>query len=232
MVELDKALKNKALTDFAFRNLTMKTVIECFFACLEDCLCLSFQMCNETECQLSSSNQFQSTLVTMTECTYYDMHPTASQVRTLIAFSILNFSISIFTNTSANKFYSEVKAQYDSLYLGLEFVKHMYILWGTNTSTNTFQFQGLKMRHIVKGALRTLKGCLYESRDWTFGGTGRYSGSRHVYASMTFIAFRLYEAGTFFVLSHLGRISHSAAGIPPQAGRFLSYKYFIPPDWH
>ena len=110
VVELNKALKNKALTDFAFRNLTMKTVIECFLACLEDCLCLSFQMCNETECQLLSSNQFQSTLVTMTECTYYDMHPTATQVRTLIAFSVLNFSISAFTNTSAYKFYSKMNS--------------------------------------------------------------------------------------------------------------------------
>ena len=88
----------------------------------------------------------------------------------------------------------------------------MYILWGTNTSTNNFQFQGLKMRHIVKGALRTLKGCLYESQYGTFGGTGRYSGSRHVYVSITLIAFRLYEAGTFFVPSHLGRILHSAPG--------------------
>ena len=110
MVELNKALKNKAMTDFAFRNLTMKTVMECFLACLEDCLCLSFQMCNETECKLLSSNQFQSTLVTMTECTYYDMHPTASQVRTLIAFSVLDFSISSFTNTSAYKYYSKVNS--------------------------------------------------------------------------------------------------------------------------
>ena len=85
MVDLNKALKNKAITNFAFRNLSMKTIVECFFACLDDCLCLSFQMCNETECQLLSSNQFQSTLVTMTECTYYDMHPTGSkQVRNLL----------------------------------------------------------------------------------------------------------------------------------------------------
>ena len=111
IVELNKALKNKAMTNFAFRNLTMKTVVECFLACLDDCLCRSFQMCNETECQLLSSNQFQSTLVIMTECTYYDMHPTASQqVRTLIAFSVLNFSISIFMNTSAYTFYSKVNS--------------------------------------------------------------------------------------------------------------------------
>ena len=79
MVELNKALKNKALTNFAFRNLTMKTVVESFFACLEDCLCLSFQMCNETECQLLSSTQFQSPLDIMMECTYYDMRPSATQ---------------------------------------------------------------------------------------------------------------------------------------------------------
>ena len=85
MVELNKALKNKAMTNFTFRNFSMETVIECFFACLEDCLCLSFQMCNETECHLLSSNQYLSTLVTKMECTYYDMRPTASQqVRNLL----------------------------------------------------------------------------------------------------------------------------------------------------
>ena len=34
MVELNKALKYKALTDFAFRNLSMKTIVDCLFACL------------------------------------------------------------------------------------------------------------------------------------------------------------------------------------------------------
>ena len=85
MVELNKALKNKAITNFNFRNFSMETVIECFNACLEDCLCLSFQTCNETECHLLSSNQHLSTLVTKMECTYYDMRPTASQqVRNLL----------------------------------------------------------------------------------------------------------------------------------------------------
>ena len=31
-------------------------------------------------------------------------------------------------------------------------------------------------------------------------GTGRYAGSRHVYVSIIFIVFRLYEAGTFLVI--------------------------------
>jgi hypothetical protein len=81
-IEMNKALEGKALTDFAFRNLTMKTVLDCFLACFEDCLCISFQMCNETECQLLSSSQFQSTLDTIMGCTYYDMVPSSSkQVR-------------------------------------------------------------------------------------------------------------------------------------------------------
>ena len=61
-------------------------------------------------------------------------------------------------------------------------------------------------------------------------GTGRYSGSRYVCVSIIFIAFRLHEAGTFFLPSRLGGISLSATGIPAQAERFLSYKRFIPPD--
>ena len=90
MVELNKALESKGMINFAYRNFTMKTVIQCFFACLEDCLCLSFQVCNETQCHLLSSNQFQSTLVTMTECTYYDMRPAASQeVRNCLFYILL-----------------------------------------------------------------------------------------------------------------------------------------------
>ncbi len=78
-VKMDAALQDTALTGFAFRNLTMKTVMECFLACFEDCLCLSFQMCKRTECQLLSSSQIQSTLDTMPGCTYYDMLPTTSE---------------------------------------------------------------------------------------------------------------------------------------------------------
>ena len=78
-VKMDTALQDRALTGFAFRNLTMTTVMECFLACFEDCLCLSFQMCNRTECHLLSSSQIQSTLDTMPGCTYYDMLPTTSE---------------------------------------------------------------------------------------------------------------------------------------------------------
>ena len=42
-------------------------------------LCLSFQICHETECQLLSSNQFQSKLDALIGCTYYDMTPPASK---------------------------------------------------------------------------------------------------------------------------------------------------------
>ena len=90
MVEWNKALEQKAMTNFAFRKFTVKTVVECFLACVKDCLCLSFQMCNKTECHLLSSNQLQSALVTKIECTYYDMHPIASkQVSKKFAFSAL-----------------------------------------------------------------------------------------------------------------------------------------------
>ncbi|CAB3986032.1 small RNA degrading nuclease 5-like isoform X2 [Paramuricea clavata] len=79
MIEVNKALEGKALTGSAFRNLTMKTMMHCFLACLKDCLCISFQMCNETECQLLSSSQFQSTLDTIKGCTYYNMVPPSKQ---------------------------------------------------------------------------------------------------------------------------------------------------------
>ena len=73
---MGKALKDKALTGYAFRNLTMKTVVDCFFACVDECLCLSFQTCREAECQLLSSTHFQSKLDVKKGCIYYDMFPT------------------------------------------------------------------------------------------------------------------------------------------------------------
>ena len=79
LVKIGNALEGRVLTGHAFQNLTMKTVMECFLACFENCLCLSFQMCHEKECQLLSSNQFQSKLDTLIDCTYYDMTPPASK---------------------------------------------------------------------------------------------------------------------------------------------------------
>jgi hypothetical protein len=48
---------------------------------------MAFQMCQSTECQLLSTNQFQSssTLVTMKECSYYDMLPDLEQVKKFTA---------------------------------------------------------------------------------------------------------------------------------------------------
>ena len=50
LVEIGNAIEGAVLTGHAFQNLTMKTVVECFLACFENCLCLSFQICHETEC--------------------------------------------------------------------------------------------------------------------------------------------------------------------------------------
>ncbi|XP_028416304.1 uncharacterized protein LOC114540227 [Dendronephthya gigantea] len=84
MVDKTKALTDQVLYGYAFRNLAMKTVDECFLACYEDCFCMSFQMCRQnTECQLLSSNQFQSpfALHSMMGCSYYDMVPDFEQFR-------------------------------------------------------------------------------------------------------------------------------------------------------
>jgi Flp pilus assembly protein protease CpaA len=46
IVELGTAFKDKALTGFAFQNFTMKTMADCFLACFNECLCMSFQFWN------------------------------------------------------------------------------------------------------------------------------------------------------------------------------------------
>ena len=66
---------------------------------------------------------------------------------------------------------------------------------------------------------RDREACMLKARS-RLGGTGRKTSRLH----------SLHEAGTFFVPFRLGGISLSATGIPAQAGRFLSYKHFIPSD--
>ncbi len=66
----------------------------------------------------------------------------------------------------------------------------------------------------ARGVPHPLRACLYERRDGTFAGTGRWPGSRHAYVSIVFITCCLYGGGTFFVPSRLGGIPVSATGIP------------------
>jgi hypothetical protein len=102
MIDKTKALDDKILLGYAFRKLTMKTVDECFFHCYEDCFCMAFQMCQSTECQLLSTNQFQSSsaLVTMKGCSYYDMLPDFEQVKKFTAVDGLwNFRTQISAKT-------------------------------------------------------------------------------------------------------------------------------------
>ena len=86
LVEKEKALKDSVLYGHAFRNETVKRVVECFFSCLEGCLCMAFQIYNTTVCQLLSSNRFQtpSALSSLPLSIYYDMLPTQlHQVKSL-----------------------------------------------------------------------------------------------------------------------------------------------------
>lgn len=83
LVDKSKALHDKALHDHAFRNITVGLFVECFIGCYKDCLCLAFQICNETECQLLSNNRYRTPILlkTLTGCSYYDMIPFHSKVK-------------------------------------------------------------------------------------------------------------------------------------------------------
>ena len=75
MTGIGRAIKDKVLFGHAFRNLTVINAVECFMFCQQERLCKAFQMCRKNkDCQLLSSNQFQSpsAFVTMIGCTYYD----------------------------------------------------------------------------------------------------------------------------------------------------------------
>ena len=52
---------NKALYNHSFSNFSKTTLENCLAHCLKDCLCLSFQICNnndDPQCQLCSSNKY------------------------------------------------------------------------------------------------------------------------------------------------------------------------------
>ena len=53
----DKAMDEK----YVFETLAIagKTMDHCLGQCLQDCLCMSFQICHMTECQLCSSNKYE-----------------------------------------------------------------------------------------------------------------------------------------------------------------------------
>ena len=56
-IDRDQAIDEK----YVFKTLVMagKGIDHCLGQCLQDCLCLSFQICHMTECQLCSSNKYK-----------------------------------------------------------------------------------------------------------------------------------------------------------------------------
>ncbi|CAB3996089.1 Sphingomyelinase phosphodiesterase D [Paramuricea clavata] len=83
MTGIGRALKDQVLFGHAFRNLTIINAVECFMFCQQERICKAFQMCRKNkDCQLLSSNQFQSpsAFVTMIGCTYYDTQSVNTQM--------------------------------------------------------------------------------------------------------------------------------------------------------
>ena len=66
-----------------FQSLNVNGVGDCFLACIEDCLCLSFQIHHNTVCQLLSTSRAITplALVEYPGCLYYDIY---QEVRTLL----------------------------------------------------------------------------------------------------------------------------------------------------
>ena len=73
-------IRDKAVaTKFVLRTLNMagKSFDYCLSRCLEECLCKSFQVCGQSECELSSidKSEDQSKFRTRLGCVYYDLDP-------------------------------------------------------------------------------------------------------------------------------------------------------------
>ena len=74
-VDLQLAVKEKALYGHTFLNLTQTPILHCFEHCVKHCLCMAFHICENTECQLLSSSRFlfPSALRRKRGCDYYDL---------------------------------------------------------------------------------------------------------------------------------------------------------------
>ena len=110
--------------------------------------------------------------------------------------------------------------------------KHLHFFYISITNIKLHDHSEIQ---IISGLVNYLSQTNILGAVYMGAGTGHLPGREitrdpGMYVSIIFIAFRLHEAGTFFVPSRLGGISLSATGISAQAGRFLSYKCFIPPD--
>ena len=77
-----KFRQDKALYGHSLVNITNTNMEECMGKCLENCLCQSFQLCNEIECQLCSSKHelIPSALRERQGCMYYDFESDLSEV--------------------------------------------------------------------------------------------------------------------------------------------------------
>ena len=78
--------KDKAMDEnYVFKTLVMdrKIIDYCLEQCLQDCLCMSFQICHMTECQLCSSNKYKdpSALQSKKGCTNFVFENKRSEVR-------------------------------------------------------------------------------------------------------------------------------------------------------
>ena len=93
-----------ALYGYSFLNITNSTPTNCLESCLEQCRCLSFQMCKNTECQLCSSTMELKTPSTRPtkDCIYLDFERYFPVVRSNKIFAnILNMlCVPHFTKTN------------------------------------------------------------------------------------------------------------------------------------
>ena len=65
---------NKVLSGNSLANFTQTTMKNCLPRCLENCLCMSFDICDENKCQLRTSNaQLKpSSLEALEDCSHYE----------------------------------------------------------------------------------------------------------------------------------------------------------------
>jgi hypothetical protein len=70
-----RSYADKILVGYNYRNISIETPVECLQHCLADCICMSFQICNSPDCQLSSAHQYLDTNTALQDsegCHYQD----------------------------------------------------------------------------------------------------------------------------------------------------------------
>ena len=66
--------ENRAIDGYSLVNISGIPISQCLEHCVQNCLCMSFDMCNNDKCYLRSSNRKLSKVIVLNGCRHCECH--------------------------------------------------------------------------------------------------------------------------------------------------------------